>query len=391
MTEYTISVEDLREMQSRSFERKVNMTLTRILDALRECNGKCYVAFSGGKDSAVLLHMVARAWKLYGLDSNPLHVIFSNTGNEYLSIVKFVPEFCSFVEETIGITIDLHMVRPNMDGKPVTFIQVCKTVGYPIASKKISNEVSKIRKQFKELGYSKSETKQLIQELSVHTRRERAETLRELGFNKTCVLHLSGINSKDKESPAWELSKRWQPLIWAPFSCSDRCCEILKKNPSKHLAKELGLTLAFIGEMASDGENRKKAYLQTGCNAFKNGHGKSKPMGFWLNQDVLMYHKFYKLPHAECYGKLIQNKSTGELKFSKMSRTGCKLCLFGIQMGEGSQRLTTLYNLEPKVVDFALKSRKSGGLGYGFIQHYIQENCNIRLDLPDKYERSKKQ
>lgn len=388
MTDFCMTKEQLKELQSRPFEEKVNISLTRCIDAIKECNGNCYVAFSGGKDSAVLLSIVSKAWKLCDLITNnkPLNVVFSDTRNEYLSIIKFVPEYCEYIERTSGITICLHKTKPMLNDKPTTYIDVCRQIGYPIASKRISHSVIRLRAQFKKLGYNRRETKEIINSLDNMTKIEQVNYLRQLGFNNTSVLNLTGITSSGQEASVWKISNRWKPLIYAPFKCSDQCCDILKKEPAKNLAKELGLTLSFTGEMATDSKQREREYLVTGCNAFSEGKGKSKPLGFWTEQDILRYHKQYKLPHAECYGKLLESKSTGILKFSKAQRTGCKLCLFGIQMGDGKNRLIELYESEPKVVEMALKPIKQGGLGYKDVRDYIVKNCQIELNLPKEVE-----
>ena len=46
--------------------------------------------------------------------------------------------------------------------------------------------------------------------------------------------------------------------------------------------------------------------LKTGCNAFKDGHGKSTPMGFWTRQDIsLVYPESLNTIVA---GQLIERK-----------------------------------------------------------------------------------
>ena len=72
--------EDLKEMQSFSLERKIQVTTTRLLEWYAKFEGKCYVSFSGGKDSTVLADLAARVCKLFGYK---LVLWFSDTGLEY--------------------------------------------------------------------------------------------------------------------------------------------------------------------------------------------------------------------------------------------------------------------------------------------------------------------
>ena len=54
--------EDLKELQSKSLEEKIQISTARIIEWYEHWDGKVYVSFSGGKDSTVLLDI---ARKLY--------------------------------------------------------------------------------------------------------------------------------------------------------------------------------------------------------------------------------------------------------------------------------------------------------------------------------------
>lgn len=109
----TYTIEDLRKMQARPPERKVLITYTRLLELCMKVNYKIAVSFSGGKDSTVLLDMVARFWasdkESHG--NAPLVVVFANTSNEFAGMENFVKFYCKYIEDKHGITIDLHIVR----------------------------------------------------------------------------------------------------------------------------------------------------------------------------------------------------------------------------------------------------------------------------------------
>lgn len=51
------TAERLKELQALPLERKIGFTAARITEAYNRWNGKCYISFSGGKDSTVLLHI----------------------------------------------------------------------------------------------------------------------------------------------------------------------------------------------------------------------------------------------------------------------------------------------------------------------------------------------
>lgn len=109
---------------------------------------------------------------------------------------------------------------------------------------------------------------------------------------------------------------KWQFLLDAPFKISEECCNELKKKPMKEFQKQSG-KVPFIATMADEGLLRQQRYLQTGCNAFNLG--KSQPMGFWTEQDVLRYIKENNLEICSVYGDIIINdkglyETTGEKK-----------------------------------------------------------------------------
>ena len=64
----------------------------------------------------------------------------------------------------------------------------------------------------------------------------------------------------------------------------------------------------------------------------------SKPMSFWLEQDVLEYIKRYNLEIAKPYGNIIEDKN-GKLSTTKMNRTGCMFCMFGCHLEKSPNRI----------------------------------------------------
>ena len=61
------SREELEEMQRLPLQRKIQITTARIIEWYQHYDGKVYVAFSGGKDSTVLLDIVRRMCLLFSL------------------------------------------------------------------------------------------------------------------------------------------------------------------------------------------------------------------------------------------------------------------------------------------------------------------------------------
>lgn len=94
-----------------------------------------YIAFSGGKDSTVLHYLIDMA-----LPNNRIPRVFSNTGMEYIEIVKFVKE----LQKTDDRIIILNQTR--------NIKKTLNEYGYPFKSKEHSQKVYEARQSFEKHG-----------------------------------------------------------------------------------------------------------------------------------------------------------------------------------------------------------------------------------------------
>ena len=115
---------DLQAMQRLPLEAKVLTTQARIYDWIDKWGtGGVYVAFSGGKDSTVLLHLVREI-------APEVAAVFVDTGLEYPEVKRFAKSFDN-----------VTVLRPKM-----RFDEVIKKYGYPLISKEVSECVSQARR-----------------------------------------------------------------------------------------------------------------------------------------------------------------------------------------------------------------------------------------------------
>ena len=224
------SREELEEMQRLPLQRKIQITTARIIEWYQHYDGKVYVAFSGGKDSTVLLDIVRRIYP-------DVPAVFSDTGLEF-------PEVREFVKSCENVTI----VRPEMN-----FRKVIEVYGYPVVSKRVANTV--------EYGHKP-------------------------GSFRWKELH--GEIMRSNGTPSEFNCKKWCYLLDAPFKVSSRCCTIMKKQPMKKYSKETG-RVPIIATMANESRSRRATWLRMGCNAFSGKKPSSQPMSFWTEEDVLEY------------------------------------------------------------------------------------------------------
>ena len=167
------SREELEEMQRLPLQRKIQITTARIIEWYQHYDGKVYVAFSGGKDSTVLLDIVRRIYP-------DVPAVFSDTGLEF-------PEVREFVKSCENVTI----VRPEMN-----FRKVIEVYGYPVVSKRVADTV--------EYGHKP-------------------------GSFRWKELH--GEIMRSNGTPSEFNCEKWCYLLDAPFKVSSRCCTVMKKQP----------------------------------------------------------------------------------------------------------------------------------------------------------------
>lgn len=194
----------LKEMQQLPLQRKIELSIAKIIEWYKNNDGKVYISFSGGKDSTVLLHLVRRVFP-------DVLAVFSDTGLEYPEIKEFVK-----TQENIKI------IKPK-----ISFRQVIEKYGYPVASKEIASVIEGAR------------------------------------AGKDWALYR--LNAPNTQRCA--IKNRWKNLIDAPFKISAKCCWHMKKGPLKSFAKKSGLK-PYIGNLAEESAMRENSWLVTGCNNY---------------------------------------------------------------------------------------------------------------------------
>jgi 3'-phosphoadenosine 5'-phosphosulfate sulfotransferase (PAPS reductase)/FAD synthetase len=221
------------------FEKKVDHTKNQIRQFYEMFDGKVYVCFSGGKDSAALLHLVRSIYP----EVLAVHV---NTGVEY-------PEVTQNVMQTANVKVLPCTLR---------FDQIIEKYGYPVVSKQQASYIEAYRN-------SKSP--------------------------RTRALRWNGLNGQFK------IAEKWKFLVDAPFKISSKCCSILKKEPLIKFEKQTGMR-PFIGTKASDSQKRMYNFRKHGCNNYATAlKEKSMPLSPWTDEDVWQYIKTHNIPVPTCY------------------------------------------------------------------------------------------
>lgn len=238
------SIEELKSLQKYDLNKKIEVTESRILEFVHKMGGsnKVYVAFSGGKDSTVLLHIVRSIFP-------NVEAVFSDTGLEF-------PEIKEFVKSYDNVTI----VRPEIDFRT----NIMKN-GYPLVSKRVADAV-------------------------YYTKRN-PNTLR--------GRMLRGEENGKGSGSKFQMQK-WEFLLKAPFELNNSCCNIYKKKPMKKFSKLSGKS-PIIGTLAEESLLREKNWVSYGCNMFTEGKEASYPLSIWNEKDIWDYIKLNNIEVAKPY------------------------------------------------------------------------------------------
>lgn len=278
-----LTTQELSIRQSYTLHQKIDHSLG-VIDKFLSEYPNSVVSFSGGIDSTVMLFLVRM------LDKNR-KALFAHTTNEFSDIVRFVKE-----------TSNVDIVVPK-----INFKTSIERYGFPLISKKVCR---------------------MIHDVRYPTDRNKASR----------NLYLTGIKRDGTKSTQFIIPQKYRHLIDAPFDITNKCCDILKKNPMKSIGKE-GV---FVGTMAENSHTRKGAYLRTGCIDYSSKI--CKPMSIWLKEDVWKFVKENNLKYSTIY--------------NTEKNTGCAYCGNGCQFD--TCRFQRLRKLESSRFDLMMSVKNNG-------------------------------
>lgn len=230
-----------QQRQAMPLELKIGYSRKRIRNWYERWNGQVAVAFSGGKDSTVLLHLVRDVYP-------EVPAVFIDSGLEY-------PEIRRFVKSTSNVVF----LKPKK-----SFKEVLDFHGYPIISKTVACALRNLQ----------------------------SPTIGERYRHKL----LYG----DERGTFGRLPKKYRYLIDAPFRISEQCCMVIKKRPAAAYTEKSGRQ-QLLGNMASESNMRTLEYLRFGCERIHIKHPKSAPISFWKEDNIWEYIKTKDIPYCSIY------------------------------------------------------------------------------------------
>ena len=364
----TISKKDLAEMWERPVERQYNVAISKVLEAINQTKGYITICFSGGKDSALAADMYCELVSHTPYNDIPIKLAFADTTNETKNILKYIPEFITYLEKKYGVKIDFIKKRPPNN---LTWAKFVLENGIPLISKTQAKAIRYIKRDMKKLNVDYNTVLKLKKQ-DIKSVNE----LKDIGFSDSAILSITGFVAKKQEfGKCFMLSQVWTPMLMYDGEITELCCVKIKEAALKELPTESILT----GEQAIESRMREMSYLKSGCNIrLSSGQFKSKPFGPMTTDGILYALQNRQTPMCADYGAIIKDKNG--YRCTKAQRTGCALCGFGCQYD--TERFVRLQETEPAKVKFAFKPKPEGGAGFKEAIEHMNEYCGTKVIIP---------
>lgn len=330
----TFKFVELHAMQKYPLARKVEIARRVIKDALAEAQ-KPVVAFSGGKDSTVLMYLMLE-------QCSHIAAIFSDTGVEYPESRKFVFELRDKWD------FELHVAKPARTKRAgYKYAAQRRILEYLVQQDRV-DEILKADGKLKTTLSLERACPAALQEEFAATRQIWRKGTRQsywwgvdqygypllgkafsrLGarrINIDCFLRYShSISVKPKLLAYYDVLRH--------VKISQMCCDFLKKEPARRVQKEIGADTLFKGLMAAESRTRAVNFLSRGY-VFDGKIRHVNPMSIWTDDDVWDFIHQHNLPYAEIYDMGIP-------------RNGCMGCATDIMYDDN--HMMTLRRTHPK-------------------------------------------
>lgn len=315
-------------MMSEDLNIKILKAMHRIEQLYFETNGKCYLSFSGGKDSMVVLALIKMCCDCLTVSPEGIKAVFCNTRIELDATVEFV----NWVKE--NYYSNLEIIYPEK-----TFPQVLAEYGKPIKSKIKSESIGR---------YQNTGTKDCLS----------YQYLADIGEKRYAKIRLA---NKDLHI----LNDNFGIKI------SNKCCDVLKKKPFAKYNKEHDVEGYILGIRNAEGGARQlsteKRLMNGGkiCTATKGKYTVKMPIIDWTDENIKEFVQYYDLPLSKAYTDY------------GMSRTGCIGCPFSRHLASDLETLSVKEPRKYKATMFWLKDV------------YIAQNVILPFD--SEYEAERKQ
>lgn len=351
-----LSYKELAAEQRMPLCYKIEMAVEAIAAGFRASTHRTAIAFSGGKDSTVLWHLI----RTYFPGKRPA-IIFGNTGVEYPESLYFARELgrawggADFYET--------HPLKTEREG--LKYEAQCRVLQWLIDNGRVG-EVLKPDGKLKS-----TEALEAACPPELHAEFEREHLIYPAGWpmdywwcmdqygypllgkafsklkahriNIDCFLRFSKSESADPK-----LLEYYD--ILREVKISQACCDTLKKQPSEKLQAELDVDVIFKGLMAAESRSRQTNFISRGY-LFRSSRPHlgddpfyhCNPLSIWTDDDIWEYIHRFDVPVSPLYS-VGWTDDRGECHC--IPRNGCMGC--GTDLLYPNNHMATLRKTHPQ-------------------------------------------
>lgn len=333
-----MTYKQLEEEQQKDLTYKIEKAIEAIREGLSVCKHRAAIAFSGGKDSTVLWHLIRTYFPEW---QGRIEIIYGNTGVEYPESLQFARKLG---EEWGGE--HFHETRPlKTEQEGLKYAAQCKVLAWVIEQGRL-DEILKpdgklkrttileeicppeMMEQFRKdrLVWRKGTEKTYfwcVDQYGWPLLGKAFSRLKAHRINIDCFLKYSKSQSQDQKTLAYY-------DILREVKISQACCDILKKEPSEQLQAELDVDVIFKGLMAAESRSRETNFLSRGY-LFRSARPHlgddpfyhCNPLSIWTDDDIWAYIKLFFVPYSPLYDMgWTDNRGV----FHRIERNGCMAC-----------------------------------------------------------------
>ena len=330
------SFKEIVEGQKKPLDFKIAAAVEVLKNAFT-LPGPYSVAFSGGKDSTVLWHLI----RTYFPDQS-YHVIFGNTGVEFPESLKFARHLGK--EWGDGEKVLFHEVLPlRLEEDELKYEAQRNILDRLIREGRLAEVLKNDGKLKSALALERMATSEEMEDFRARgliwkkgIRKSYWYCVDQYGWpilgksackltakriNIDCFLRFSEtVSDKEKLKDFYDLLRH--------VKVSNHCCSILKKEPSEKKQAELGVKVVIKGLMAAESHARMVSFSSRGhifCSS--RPHAQEfyhvSPLSFWTDDDIWEYIRLFNVPYGPLYDIEYTNHK-GQV--CKIKRNGCVSC-----------------------------------------------------------------
>lgn len=370
---------ELQDLQKQPLEEKVKLAKEIIRGTFGQ-GKKVALAFSGGKDSTVLWHLIREACPEQARD---MIVIFGNTGVEYKDSLDFARKLGkewggdNFYETKLD-RIKVPRLKYEAQKEVWALIEergdvkkYLKKNGRLLSTDKLNEAVTpemwedfRRRKLVWEAGTQVSFWF-IAEQYGFPILGKDATKLDAPRININVFLKYSAEKSEGNKE-YYDMLEKFPDL-----RISHSCCNFIKEMPSIKLQRKLGCDTLFRGLMASESRRRMFTFLDNGYIYKSDGFLYSQPLSTWTEDDIWEYIRTRSCPYSPLYDL---TDAHGNKIFT---RNGCYTC--GTGLAYKGNNLEILRKHYPQ--------KWNGLMEYGMAKEIKTYACaisdNVKLNLCD--------